>query len=114
MLLVILTRTFSDKLPTISEAASAFGTSRQNLKRIAADLQKKGYLIITPDPNDQRIQRLVLTRKHAQVFEGEANLTWQEDIIRDLFAGMDQEEQARLSKSIYKIYKRIEQIENDN
>lgn len=114
MLLVILSRTFSDKLPTITEAASAFGTSRQNLKRIATDLQKKGYVIITPDPSDRRIQRLVLTGMHARVFESKKNLAWQEEIIRDLFTGLDQDEQSRLSKSMYRIHKRIEQIENDN
>ena len=70
MLLVILSRMFRDQLPTLSETAAAFGTSRQNLKRIASDLQDKGYVIITPDPGDQRVQRLALTGKHAEVFEG--------------------------------------------
>ena len=111
--MVILSRTIKDRLPTISEAATAFGTSRQNIKRIASDLQKKGYLIITTDPADQRIQRLVLTGKHTEVFEGEENLKWQEQFIRDLFVGLDFDEQARLSKSVYKLFKRIEKIENE-
>ena len=113
MLMVILSHMFRDQLPTLSEASAAFGTSRQNLKRIAADLQKKGFVIITPDPRDQRIQRLVLTGKHAELFEGEENQKWQEDFIRDLFVGMDRDEQARLSKSMYRLLKRIDQIENE-
>lgn len=111
MLMVVLSRLYRDRLPTISETANAFGTSRQNLKRIAYDLQGKGYLIIVPDPADQRVQRLSLTGKHTEVFEGEDNLKWQEDLIRNLFVGLDASEQARLSKSLYRLLKRIEQIE---
>ena len=111
MLMVVLSRLFKDRPPTISETASAFGTSRQNIKRIASDLQDKEFVIITQDPHDQRIQRLVLTGKHAEVFEGKDNLKWQEDFIRNLFVGLDEGEQARLSKSLYRLLKRIEQIE---
>ena len=111
MLMVLLSRLLRDRLPTISETAIAFGTSRQNLRRIACDLQKKGYLIIVPDPSDKRVQRLALTGKHAEVFEGQDNLKWQEDAIRNLFVGLDENEQARLSKSLYRLQKRIEQIE---
>ena len=113
MLLVIISRMFRDQLPTISEASAAFGTSRQNIKRIAMDLQTKGFVIITPDPDDKRIQRLVLTGKHSEVFDGKDNLSWQEDFIRDLFGGFDEEELARLSKSMYRLLLRIEQIENE-
>ena len=114
MLMVILSRLFRDHLPTISETANTYGTSRQNIKRIASDLQKKGYVIIAPDPADQRIQRLVLTGKHSEVFEGEDNLKWQEDFIRNLFVGLDESEQASLSKSLYRLLKRIDQIENSS
>ena len=113
MLLVIISRMFRDQLPTISETSAAFGSSRQNIKRIAVDLQKKGFIIIVPDPDDKRIQRLVLTGKHTEVFDGKDNLSWQEDFIRDLFSGFDQEELARLSKSMYRLLLRIEQIENE-
>ena len=112
MLMVVLSRLFRDHLPTISETANAYGTSRQNIKRIASDLEKKGYLIIAPDPADQRIHRLVLTGKHTEVFEGEDNLKWQENFIRNLFVGLAKSEQARLSKSLFRLLKRIEQIEN--
>ncbi len=77
------------------------------------DLQTKGFVIITPDPDDKRIQRLVLTGKHSEVFDGKDNLSWQEDFIRDLFGGFDEEELARLSKSMYRLLLRIEQIENE-
>jgi DNA-binding MarR family transcriptional regulator len=111
MLMVVLSRHFRDRLPTLGETANAFGTSRQNLKRIALDLQRKGYLIIIQDPADQRVQRLTLTGKHAEDFEGEDNLKWQEDLIRELFVGLDADEQARLSKSLYRLMKRAEQMD---
>ena len=111
MLLVVLSRVFTDRLPTLSETARSLGTSRQNIKRLASDLQKKGFIVIVQDPHDRRIQRLALTGKHGEVFEGEDNLEWQEDFVRSLFTGLDGPEQAKLSKLLYRLLKRIEHLE---
>ena len=114
MLLVILSRVFKDRLPTLSETARSFGTSRQNIKRLASDLQEKGFIFIVQDPHDRRIQRLALTGKHGEVFEGEENLEWQEGFIRSLFTGLDGREQGQLSKLLYRLLKRIEHLEGAN
>jgi DNA-binding MarR family transcriptional regulator len=92
MLLVILVKNFINEHPTISETAKLFGTSRQNLVQVAQLLQKKGFIDIKPDPNDFRIQRIMLTGKHEQYFEGEENQQWQSDYINSLFKGFSGEE----------------------
>ena len=53
--------------PTLNETARVVGCSYQNVKRMAAQLEKSGYLRIEPDPRDRRKQRLVATDKFARV-----------------------------------------------
>ena len=103
MLLIILINNFKDQHPTISETAKVFGTSRQNLKQVALALQKKGLIMIRPDENDFRIQRISLTGKHEPLFEGEENLKWQQDYIDSLFEGLTEDEIVQLSKLIDKL-----------
>ncbi len=109
MLLAILGKVFTNHLPTISETAHAYGTSRQNLKRIALELQKKGFVIIANDPNDNRIQRIALTGKHKSYFEGE-HLKWQQDFITSLFKGFTENELIQLDKSTQKMLQIIKNI----
>ncbi|MBI5068040.1 MAG: MarR family transcriptional regulator [Deltaproteobacteria bacterium] len=61
LLLAVLTRRFPGESPTLSEAALWHGSSRQNVKQIAQQLQDRGFLRITPDPADRRALRLHLT-----------------------------------------------------
>ena len=53
--------------PTLNETARLVGCSYQNVKRMAAQLQKSGYLRIVPDEQDHRKQRLIATEKFARV-----------------------------------------------
>ncbi len=47
--------------PSLSEAAAALQTSYQNIKQLAAALERKGLLETRRDPADRRIQRLAQT-----------------------------------------------------
>jgi len=103
MLIVLLEKVFKGLTPTISEAASAFGTSRQNIKRIANDLEKKNYLLILPDGKDGRIQRLALTGHHKLFFSGKKNEIWQNEYIEKLFKKLDPEEITHLKNYVKKL-----------
>ena len=100
MLLVMLEKTFSGYIPTLSEAAEAFGTSRQNLKKIAESLQKKGFTMLLKDIEDSRIVRVALTGKHRPFFEGEKNEEWQQSFIEDVFRGISDSDMEVLSSCI--------------
>lgn len=63
LLLAIVQRGFAERRPTLSEAAAAYGSSRQNVKAIARGLEAAGYLRIVPDPGDRRVTRLEATDK---------------------------------------------------
>lgn len=56
----ILLETAFNQPPTLKEAASRLGTSYQNIKQIALNLQKRGLVEVRKDPNDARITRLHL------------------------------------------------------
>jgi DNA-binding MarR family transcriptional regulator len=61
LLLAVLQRSFPDRSPSLTEAAAAYGSSRQNVKRIAEQLARRGYVRLVSDPADRRPTRLELT-----------------------------------------------------
>ena len=71
LLLAVLTRGFPGRTPSLSEAAAAYGSSRQNVKQIALGLATRGYLRLVPDPADGRTTRLVLTEEVGRFDEPE-------------------------------------------
>lgn len=103
MLLVILSIQFKDYAPTLSEAAAEFGTSRQNLKQVLRSLEKKAFVKIVNDEHDSRAQRIVLTGKHQQHFEGEENEAWQKQYINSLFNEFDEHELQQLQQLMLKL-----------
>ncbi len=112
MLIVVLEKFFPDYPPTINQAAEAYGASRQNIKRMASDMQKNKLVILAPDPDDKRIQRLVLTGKHRPHFEGEENARLHSQFIMEFFKGVSKTEMERFNATLKKLTTQIEAIEN--
>lgn len=50
--------------PSISEVAAVMSTSHQNVKQIAAGLERRGFMRIVTDVDDSRVRRLVVTAKN--------------------------------------------------
>ena len=107
MLILAIDEEFRDHLPALSEAAHKFGTSRQNIKRLSLELQKKEFLIIVHDPKDHRILRLVLTGKHRRFMEGEENEIWMAGFLNQFFKEISDGELQDLIRGIEKIMKAI-------
>lgn len=82
--------------PTISEVANFIGYSRQNAKRIAAALQKTGYVKISKDKNDARALRIELSSKCIEYFENRDKR--EIEFLEKIFTGFD----AELTHSVYK------------
>jgi DNA-binding MarR family transcriptional regulator len=87
LLLAVVTRKFPGGRPSLGEAAQAYGSSRQNVKQIARQLQKRGYLRILADPDDRRVLRLQPTPKLA-VFDTPVQVARQEALMGEVFAGL--------------------------
>jgi DNA-binding MarR family transcriptional regulator len=87
LLLAVIDKGFPGYAPTISEASAVFGTSRQNVKQVALQLERRGWLRLVPDPADRRALRLVLTDRLG-VFDDSAVQADQAAFILSVFGGL--------------------------
>lgn len=62
-LLLVIASSFSEP-PTLTAVGELMGCSRQNVKKIAVILQKKGYIVLNNDLKDKRSLCIELTKKY--------------------------------------------------
>lgn len=86
--------------PSIREVAQEIGTSHQNIKQLALQLEKRGYLDILRDENDRRVLRLRLTQKNAEYWKTKAPEHLQ--FMMELFVSLDDQELKELNGSLAK------------
>lgn len=91
LLLGVLEKAFPGHAPTVSEMTEVFGTTRQNVKQVAAQLERKGWVRLERDQIDRRAVRLVLTER-IEVFHDPAVQADQAAFIRNVFGGLTAEE----------------------
>ena len=87
LLMISITSLFAEP-PTIKQVAGAMGTSHQNVKQIALNLQKSGFLRLEKDANDARATRLVTTEA-VRAF-GEQTSQAGNAFMGEAFAGIDE------------------------
>lgn len=76
--------------PTLSEVSHIMGYSRQNVKKIALHLEKKGFILFKKDENDGRILRITQTElcsKYLKSREATEN-----DFLNTLFSNLSSNE----------------------
>lgn len=91
LLLAILAKKFPGQAPTLSEAASCYGSSRQNVKQLARQLETRGFLRLVSDPTDRRVLRLELTDQVSELDRPEETRR-QLGLLEELFACFSNEE----------------------
>ena len=107
LLLAILTRTpAGDPPPTITEAAQVYGTSHQNLKQVARQLERRGFLVLERDPNDRRVTRLRLTDAVGR-FDEPAAVAAQRAFLTDAFAALDDARLGMLRAALSEIAEKV-------
>ncbi|HEY9855293.1 MAG TPA: hypothetical protein V6D05_06110 [Stenomitos sp.] len=94
LLLAILVKRFAGQTPTLTEAALWYGSSRQNVKQIALQLESRGFLRLVTDPKDKRVLRLQLT-EHVRLLETPQEHQRQVDLLTGLFAALSDPDLAR-------------------
>jgi DNA-binding MarR family transcriptional regulator len=95
LLLAVVTR-HPGGPPSITEAAALYGTSRQNVKQVARQLEDRGYVRIETDPADARVLRLHPTAKVAASFDDPAAVRAQVRFLAQLFQGIEDADVAAL------------------
>jgi DNA-binding MarR family transcriptional regulator len=94
--------------PTLTQVTEVLGTSRQNIKQIALNLEKRGFLEIKPDENDRRILRFKITQKSNDFWDKRADRD--EKYVADLFKGLSEEEIELLYVGITKLNQRADDL----
>lgn len=110
--LIAVIASFKDEAPTISMTAERAGSSRQNIKKMALILEMRGFLTITRDKVDGRIQRLELTKYCIDYFKQRSER--EEKYLESLFADFDEASLIGLFKGIKKLEKNIIGMESQN
>ena len=86
--------------PSIMEVAQEIGTSHQNIKQLALQLEKRGYLEILRDEKDRRVLRLRLTEKNGEYWKSRAPEHLR--FMMGLFTALDDEELEGMNESLAK------------
>jgi DNA-binding MarR family transcriptional regulator len=97
--------------PSIQEVADAMSTTHQNVKQIAASMERRGFMVLERDAENKRIIRLKVTEKcHALFKKREEN-----DVksILGLFESLTDEEVKALFNIIAKMEHRADRLYND-
>jgi len=89
-LLLITVQSLFAEPPTISQLAAAMGTSHQNVKQIAKNLERNGFVRLEKDPRDARSTRLFLT--DACMAFAEETRQAGEQFMREAFSGVPDED----------------------
>lgn len=100
----------SDRNLTLTHLGNLLGCSRQNVKKVAAVLEKKGFVEIVRSEKDVRASVIVPTEKLETYFKAAADSHRQK--LGGLFQDYTDEEIAELFRLLMKIYDGIKKMES--
>lgn len=100
-----------DEPPTLKQLAKICDSSHQNTKQLISKLESKGFIRIENDSKDLRAMRILTTDKW---------IKWNQDnnenainFITKMFENLTDEEIAVMNKAQQKIYKNLENMEEN-
>lgn len=96
---------------TFTQLGNLLGCSRQNIKKIASVLEKKGFVSIEQNPNDSRASCLCLRTK-AEKYLSNDFMKYREE-LNFLFEEYSDEEVNALFVLLMRLYSGIENLENN-
>ena len=99
---------FGEQAPNLGDIAKLLGTSRQNVKKIAIILERRGFLRIEKDKNDLRTVRLFLTEQCYSYFKSREQQ--EEEYEERVFFGFGVEELNILSSCMLKLIENIDTL----
>ncbi len=108
LLVAVLIRSEEQAL-SVSDLAKRMGSSRQNVKKMAQLLEKRGFLAIEQHEDDKRYLRLSVT--HACLIHCKSRESKEQIFIETLFSGFALEELRVLSQSFAKLTGNIAKLE---
>lgn len=88
LMIAVVEKLFSEP-PSIKEVADALGSTHQNIKQMAIQLERRGFLRIERDQRDRRVLRLKVTEKNRAYWDSRAEE--HEAFILRIFSDLDEE-----------------------
>lgn len=97
-----------DHAPSISEVAASLSTTHQNIKQIALQLKKKGFIRIEKDPGDRRRWALKVTEKNREYWDSRAEIHG--ELVRSFFSSLSGNETKNFHALISKLLANTDSI----
>ncbi len=97
-----------DSPPSVSEVASVLSTSHQNIKQIALNLQKRGFVEIMKDPKDRRRRLLKLTEANDKFWDEREQENY--DNMKTLFSSLTKQEINELHRLLFKALAGVQKL----
>ena len=108
--LIVISRGL-EETPSISQVAEMLSTSHQNVKQIAHQLEKKGFLEMARDENDRRRWLLQVTEKNQEFWDSREQEHGK--AMHSLFASLSDQELRQFYKILTKLIESTESIYRD-
>ncbi len=107
-LMVIVIATAFKTPPSIREVADVMSTTHQNVKQIAASLERRGFMSLERDPDNRRIIRVKVTDKCLALFKSRE----ENDVkaIYSMFENLTDDEMKSLFSIVAKMESRADQL----
>ncbi len=105
-LLLAITEKAFDHEPSLKEVSDALGTTHQNVRQMANQLEKKGFIEVFKDPDDKRVNRLRTTEANKAYWNSRAERQSAE--ILEMFKEFNDEEIVTMHDEVLRLYKDLE------
>lgn len=109
-MLLSVVRQASEPMP-FTQLGRLLGCSRQNIKKLAGALEKKGFIAIRQSPCDPRAACICPTEKAEEFFAAGFSVYQRE--LRHLFAVYTEDELAELFRLLSRLYAGIDNLERE-
>ena len=97
--------------PSISQVAEVLSTTHQNVKKLALQLEKKGFIEIYKDEQDRRRSLLKTTQKNRDYWDSRA--AEHLEAIQKLFSSLSNEEIRKFAILLNKLLEGVDVIHRD-
>jgi len=105
LMMAVIEKAF-DHPPGLKEVAEVLGTTHQNVKQMAKQLEKKGFIELFKDPEDRRVTRLRTTDYCREFWDSRTERQTRE--VLEMFRDFSDEEIDVMHKQVTKLYSSLE------
>jgi DNA-binding MarR family transcriptional regulator len=88
LMIAVIEKMF-EQPPSVKQVAKALGSTHQNVKQMANQLERRGFLRIERDARDRRVLRLKVTEQNRAYWDSRAEE--HERFILGIFSGLEEE-----------------------